>query len=72
MLFFQDKLVLTKYNGNGNSLNLDNNKVVTKHEIGMHKFEPKTDEDNTVYVFIPNSHFIQNLETATCKEQYLY
>ena len=30
------------------------------------------DEDNTVYVFIPNSHFIQNLETATCKEQYLY
>ena len=37
--------------GNGHSLNIDDNNVVTKHDPGMHEFEPKIDKDNAVYAF---------------------
>lgn len=37
--------------GNGHSLNVDVNNVVTKHDPGMHKFEPKISKDNAVYAF---------------------
>lgn len=37
--------------GNGHSLNVDDNNVVTKHDPGMHKFQPKTSKDNAVYAF---------------------
>lgn len=37
--------------GNGHSLNVDDNDVVTKHDPCMHKFQPKISKDNTVYAF---------------------
>ena len=37
--------------GNGLSLNVDDNNVVTKHDPGMCKFQPKISEDNAVYAF---------------------
>lgn len=37
--------------GNGHSLNVDNNCTVIKHDPGMHKFQPKISEDNSVYAF---------------------
>ena len=37
--------------GNGHSLNVDVNNVVTKHDPGMHKFQAKISKNNAVYVF---------------------
>lgn len=37
--------------GNGHSLSVDNNNVVTKHDPGMHKFHLKISDDNAVYAF---------------------
>ena len=37
--------------GNGHSLNVDDNDVITKHDPGMHKFQPEISKDNTVYAF---------------------
>lgn len=37
--------------GNGHSLEVDANNVVTKHDPGMHKFKAEISEDNTVYAF---------------------
>ena len=37
--------------GNGHSLNVDDNNAVTKHDPGMHKFQPKISKDNAVYAF---------------------
>lgn len=37
--------------GNGHSLNVDANNVVTWHDPGMCKFQPKISDDNTVYAF---------------------
>jgi len=37
--------------GNGHSLNVDDNNVVIRHDLGMHKFQPKISGDNAVYAF---------------------
>lgn len=37
--------------GNGHSLNVGDNDVVTKHDPGMQEFKPEISKDNTVYAF---------------------
>lgn len=37
--------------GNGHSLSVNDNCVVTKHDPCMHKFQPKISKDNSVYAF---------------------
>lgn len=37
--------------GNGHSLNVDSNNMITKHDPGMHKFQPKISKEHTVYAF---------------------
>ena len=37
--------------GNGHSLNIDANNMVTNHDPGMQEFEPKISKDSAVYAF---------------------
>lgn len=37
--------------GNGHSLSVDSNNMISEHDPGMHEFKPKISEENTVYAF---------------------